>query len=399
MGRSGWRISLGGEREVPSSAFRRPSALWVLVVVAFMLATPLAAFASGEERTTVGDDLVIRTDTRWAGGAVGGYLPVRVEIANQAGARSLVLEITPSDRAHGATVRRVVGVDEHATVRFTLPIPLTAFRQGLLAASVRVGPKQLPEVWERYQVALTGLDMPGLYDLYVTQAPVANAIAVGSQHPMIVLNSQAVTLFQPDELETVIAHETGHILSDHVLYQTALLILLQLMPLGRIPALTGLPLLAIRSALLEWFRAAELSADRAATLVNRDPLVTARTLMVLAAGVSSKRLDLDSFLVQGQDYEQWGSGWDRISRLLNELNLTHSYPVRRVAELMAWVRSGEYDRIVAGDFATRDREPDAGEEAGRAYEHYREKFVKTFEDAGESLADVLDRMNEWLKKR
>ena len=74
----------------------------------------------------------IRTDTRWAGGAVGGYLPVRVEIANQAGARSLVLEVTPSDRAHGATVKRVVGVDEHATVRFTLPIPLTAFRQGLL---------------------------------------------------------------------------------------------------------------------------------------------------------------------------------------------------------------------------------------------------------------------------
>ena len=132
MGRLGWRISLGGKREVSSSAFRRPSALWVLVVVAFLLATPLAAFASGEERTTVGDDLVIRTDTRWAGGAVGGYLPVRVEIANQAGARSLVLEITPSDRAHGATVRRVVGVDEHATVRFTLPIPLTAFRQGLL---------------------------------------------------------------------------------------------------------------------------------------------------------------------------------------------------------------------------------------------------------------------------
>ena len=97
-----------------------------------MLATPLVAFASGEERTTVGDDLLIRTDTRWAGGAVGGYLPVRVEIANRAGARSLVLEVTPSDRAHGATVRRVVGVDEHATVRFTLPIPLTAFRQGLL---------------------------------------------------------------------------------------------------------------------------------------------------------------------------------------------------------------------------------------------------------------------------
>jgi hypothetical protein len=106
--------------------------LWVFVVVALILAAPHAAFASGEERTTVGDDLVIRTDTRWAGGTVGGYLPVRAEISNHAPARELVLEVTPSDRAHGATVKRVVSVDEHATVRFTLSVPLTAFRQGML---------------------------------------------------------------------------------------------------------------------------------------------------------------------------------------------------------------------------------------------------------------------------
>ena len=134
MGKFGGRISRRGERGVYSSALRRPRALflWVLVVVALILAAPHVAFASGEERTTVGDDLVIRTDTRWAGGTLGGYLPVRVEISNQAPARSLVLEVTPSDRAHGATVKRVVGVDQHATVRFTLSIPLTAFRQGLL---------------------------------------------------------------------------------------------------------------------------------------------------------------------------------------------------------------------------------------------------------------------------
>jgi Zn-dependent protease with chaperone function len=304
----------------------------------------------------------------------------------------------PADRAATAALRSIPGLD--AVVRKLIEFRYErAFRQGLLAASVRLGPDQLPDVWRRYENVLATLDMPGLYDLYLTQAPVANAMAVGSQHPMIVLNSQAVTLFDEQELETVLAHETGHILSEHVLYQTALQILLQLVPLGRIPALAGLPLLAIRSALLEWFRAAELSADRAATLVNRDPLVTARTLMVLAAGIPSTRLDLDAFLVQGQDYEEWGSGWDRISRLLNELNLTHSYPVRRVGELMLWVRSGDYDRIVGGDFPTRDQEPDAGREAGRAYEHYREKFVKAFEDAGDSLSDVLDRMNDWLKKR
>jgi Zn-dependent protease with chaperone function len=304
----------------------------------------------------------------------------------------------PADRAATAALKSIPGLD--AVVRKLIEFRYErAFRQGLMASSVRIGPQQLPEIWKRYENVLATLDMPGLYDLYLTQEPIANAAAIGSAHPMIVVNSQAVALFDDDELETVLAHEAGHILSEHVLYQTALMILLQLVPLGRVPALAGLPLIAIRSALLEWFRAAELSSDRAATLVNRDPLVTARTLMVLAAGVPSKRLDLDSFLRQGQDYQDWSSSWDRLSRLMSELNLTHSYPVRRVAELMQWVQSGEYDRIVGGDFVKRDQAPDPKEEAGKAYDHYRERFRKTFEDAGESLEKSIDGMTEWLKGR
>lgn len=304
----------------------------------------------------------------------------------------------PADRAATAALKSIPGLD--AVVRKLIELRYErAFRQGLMAASVRIGPQQLPDVWARYENVLDTLDMPGIYDLYLTQFPVANAAAIGSQHPMIVVNSQALTLFDDAELETVLAHECGHILSEHVMYQTALMILLQLVPLGRIPVLAGLPLVAIRSALLEWSRAAELSSDRAATLVNRDPLVTARTLMVLAAGIPSKRLDLDAFLRQGQEYREWSSAWDRLSRLLTELNLSHSYPVRRVSELMEWVRSGEYDRIVGGDFTTRDQDADPKQEAGKAYEHYREKFKNAFEEAGESLDKAIKAMSEWLNRR
>ena len=95
----------------------------------------------------------------------------------------------------------------------------------------------------------------------------------------------------------------------------------------------GLPLMAVQLALLEWYRAAELSSDRAATLVNRDPLVTCRTLMVLAGGAASRKLDLDAFIRQAGEYEEWSSGWDRLNRLRSELSLTHSYPVRRVKEI------------------------------------------------------------------
>jgi Zn-dependent protease with chaperone function len=293
----------------------------------------------------------------------------------------------PADRAATAALQSIPGLD--AVVRKLIEFRYErAYRQAMLAASIRIGPDQLPDVWETYERVLQTLDMPETYDLYLVQFPISNAMAVGSEKPMIVLNSSSLTLFEPDELETLLAHEVGHILSEHVLYQTALQIVLQLVPLGRIPALAGLPLIAIRSALLEWFRAAELSSDRAATLVNRDPLVTARTLMVLAGGISSKRLNVDAFLKQGQDFHEWSSAWDRLSRLISQLNLTHSYPVRRVAELMDWVHSGEYDRIIGGAYATRDQTPDA-----------RDRFQKAFEDAGESLEKVLDRMADWLQGR
>src|SRR5215213_7517153 len=243
----------------------------------------------------------------------------------------------PADRAATAALQSIPGLD--SVVRKLIEFQYErAYRQGFLAASVRLGPDQLGDVWRRYEEVLATLDMATTYDLYVTQVPYANAAAIGSGKPMIVVNSATLGLLDEDEVQTVLAHEVGHILSDHVLYRTALMIVLQLMPLGRIPSLAGLPLLAIRSALLEWFRAAELSSDRAATLVNRDPLVTCRTLMVLAAGRPSKDLNLDAFLRQAQDYHEWRSNWDRFTRLRNELNQSHSYPVRRVAEVMDWVR-------------------------------------------------------------
>ena len=99
----------------------------------------------------------------------------------------------------------------------------------------------------------------------------------------MVVNSELVQLLDVEQLRGVFAHEAGHVLSDHVLYRTALVILMRLSVLPGIPV----PLFPLRTALMEWFRAAELSCDRAAALVTRDPLAVCRTLMVLAAGAEA----------------------------------------------------------------------------------------------------------------
>jgi Zn-dependent protease with chaperone function len=309
----------------------------------------------------------------------------------------------PADRAATAALQSIPMLD--TVVRKLIEFGYErALRQQFLAASVRLGEDQLPATWADWNAVCARLDLPERYDLYLTQFPIANAAAIGSGTPMVVVNSRTLELLDELEVRTVLGHEAGHILSDHVLYRTALIILLSLSGAARLPVLAGLPLLGVQMALLEWFRAAELSCDRAATLVTRDPLVTCRTMLVLAGGMSSRKLNLDAFVRQASEYEDWKSGWDRINRLRTELFLTHSYPVRRVKEVMAWVRSGDYDRILAGEYATRDQTADPRKEAGDAVEYYTERFRGFLKDAGagmdkagDRVADAAERVQDWLR--
>jgi len=298
----------------------------------------------------------------------------------------------PADRAATAALHAVPMLDN--AVRKLIELGYErSLRQNLLAASVKLGDDQLPEVWADYRAALARLDMPDVYDLYITQFPLTNAAAIGSGKPIIVLTSQSVELFDELELRTVLAHEVGHVLADHVLYMTALEILLAL-GTGPLPTVAGLPLLGVKLALMEWFRAAELTSDRAATLVTRDPMATCRTLMVISAGATSRRLNIDAFVRQAAEYEGWESGTDRLRRMPRELSQTHPVPVRRVRELMRWVQSGDYDRIMGGEYVRRGQERGAREEASDAFTYYSERFRGFFRDAGETVSKVGDQIGD-----
>jgi Zn-dependent protease with chaperone function len=300
----------------------------------------------------------------------------------------------PADRAATAALASVPYLDQ--VVRRLVEMGYErALRGTLLGGAVKLGEDQLPRVWALHHEAFQVLDVAPLPDLYLTQFPIANAAAVGSGKPFVVVNSQTITLLDDAGLRAVLGHEAGHILSDHVLYRTALVILLNVTPLGG--PLLALPLAAIRLALGEWFRASELSCDRAAALATRDPLAVCRTLMALAAGTAVPELDLDAFLRQAQEYEEPGGPLDWLSRRRLELGVTHPLAVRRVRELMDWVHSGDYDRIVDGNYIRRGEEPSARDEAAGAAEHYTERMKKVFRDAGEQLESAGKQVADWLR--
>lgn len=302
----------------------------------------------------------------------------------------------PADRAATAALRSIPMLD--ILVRRLIEFGYErAYRQMFLGNSVRVGPKQLPHIWESYLHVLDTLDMPEQYDLYISQTPMANAFTFGSRQPVIVVNSGLISLLDESQTQAVLAHEVGHILSNHVMYRTALLILLAIGQVARLPLFVGLPIVAIRLALLEWYRAAELSCDRAATLVVRDPLIICRTMMNLAGGSTSEELNLDAFIKQAMEYEQWEDHFDKASRFFLEIGVTHPFPVRRVSELMKWVQSGDFDRIIRGEYPKRDDPVRATHEAGDAFEFYTERFQTIFNEAGEGVQNFGQQVAEWLR--
>jgi Zn-dependent protease with chaperone function len=309
----------------------------------------------------------------------------------------------PADRAATAALKAVPMLD--TVVRKLIEWGYErALRQAFLGNSIRIGENQLPDVWASHIGVCKILDMPDIYDLYVTWGVLGGAQAIGAGKPMVVIDSGLLRRLGPGEQRVVLAHEVGHILSDHVLYMTALNILLS--ATLSVPFPVGLPLRAVRTVLLEWYRAAELSCDRAATLAVRDPRIVCRTLMVIGAGMSADQLNLDAFMTQAMEYETWDDPSDRVRRFFAEINRTHPYAVRRVSEVMKWVQSGEYDRIQRGEYRTRDQEANVREEAGDAVEFYAERFRAIFREMGENITSLgsqvggaAEQVADWIRSR
>jgi len=205
----------------------------------------------------------------------------------EAKARRILTDIAPrswehpADKAALQALRRIPVFDEVLRKLFGFfgekPIRL-AFQ----ANAVRVGPSQFPKLYRRYQDVLKTLDAEEDYPLLISQTPMVNAGAYGMEEPFIILNSGSVILLEEEELEYVMGHEVGHIMSDHVLYRTMTYLLLQLAQMGF--PVVGLAARAVLVALLEWSRKSELSCDRAGLLSIQDPEIVMRTMMKMAGG-------------------------------------------------------------------------------------------------------------------
>jgi Zn-dependent protease with chaperone function len=290
----------------------------------------------------------------------------------------------PADQGALVALRKLRGFD---TVLKALSgmINERAVRLQFLASAIKVDERQFSRLHRLLGDVGATLDAPELPEMYVVASPTLGAVTIGMNKPIIVMNSALVDLLDEEELRFVIAHELGHALSGHAVYQSLLQRLLVLTGVvGSIP-LGGVGLRVIVAALFEWARKAELSADRAGLLATQDPHVAFRVHMKLASGGHLDDLDTTSFFAQGTEYAESGDMRESMLRLLLVERQTHPFAVVRAKELRRWIDGGAYTAVLAGTYPRRDEDADADmSEAAR-------EAARSYSDSFRNLGDTLGR--------
>ena len=265
----------------------------------------------------------------------------------------------PADRAALQAMRAVPGFDEVVRKIIAILGGERGIRLIFQGNSVRVTPKQYPRAHQLIVEATATFDWPRVPEMFVSQTPVFNAGAYGVDDPFIVLHSAALELLDDEELRALISHELGHVMSGHALYHTIAAILF-MVSLSALPFLAGIALLPIKLAVLEWSRKSELSADRAGLLGSQNVMASQQLFMKMAGGyrgaLESGQMDLNEFMAQANEYANTHEGFDIVYKVLNTLGLTHPMNTVRAAEIQKWVASGDYERILRGDYTRRGQE-------------------------------------------
>lgn len=262
----------------------------------------------------------------------------------------------PLDRIATDNLKRVKGFDWLCRKFVEYGIERIEYVQNI-GGSVRVGPRQMPLIYEMLRECCAVLDVEEP-ELYVSNGPV-NAFTSGHDHPFIVVQTGLIDLMTDTEVMGVIAHELGHIKCGHVLYKTmarAIKPFFEMLGNATLGAgkLVGA---GIEAALGVWDQRSELSSDRAALLVLQDSAPCVSMLMKLAGGTRRmpEQLSAEQFLNQARAYREGMDDkmLDRFYRFVGSMGISHPFPVERARALDEWVNSAEYNGILAGNYSRK----------------------------------------------
>ncbi len=235
-----------------------------------------------------------------------------------------------------------------------------------LADNTRASAKQFPHLHDLMGGVAANLGIETAPDLFVDTQAEINAMAMGeSGNASVVINTALIDSFSETEIAVVVGHELGHVLCGHSFYRIGyessgtLQTFIEILPGG---AAIGL---VLQFLLNDWFRKAELTADRVALAATGDLSSVQSTILKLAGGARSDKLgdmNLEAFLEQAEEFRgvlrerlQSGTVRERLEFMVSSLMVqgavrTHPWPALRFLEITEWANSPHYEAVQDKDW-------------------------------------------------
>lgn len=265
----------------------------------------------------------------------------------------------PFDREALDRLKRVSGVDR--VTNFLLNWTFVNWHLIELQGShFRITRESCPELYSLIEEVEETLDITDRPKVYTQWGYNINGYTTGTKdNTLMMLNSGAIDLLTDNQLKYIVGHEMGHIKSNHVLYH----MMAEFLP-SIISLIPGAKILSapIQLALFYWQRMSELTADRAGLLACQDKEATLQAIVKMA-GLPLKYFDSineEAFLAQAEEFKKMHEGFiNGAMANISIMTSTHPWTVFRAAELIKWINSGEYDRILSGT-KVKQCDPDNG---------------------------------------
>lgn len=215
-------------------------------------------------------------------------------------------------------------------------------------SSLMLTPKSFPQLFRLTETACDILGVNSMPELYVHRSEQFTATTIGVEKPMIALSTECLDKLSNEELLFMIGREVAQIKARHILYQEIGFIFPELMSAlsGVTLGLSGVLSSGLKYALFHWAQMAEYTADRGGLLVCQDIHVT-KQLFTKLAGLPEKywaTFNIEELDQQARAFEGFTEKtFDKFMRFLYGNNL---WAIARVQEIINWVESGEYNKVL-----------------------------------------------------
>jgi Zn-dependent protease with chaperone function len=248
----------------------------------------------------------------------------------------------PEDAKALQMLRKIKGFD--AFIRTSMEYGYEqVFRGENLGMMVKVNAQNYPSLYAAFKsvVRKVGIKEP---ELFIYNDPVMNAYTYGETNTFVALSSSIVEKLNTDEVSGIIAHECGHILCKHTLYNTLLRTIEELGLLLQVISYSTLGPILI--AMQYWSRKSELSADRCSAVVVGERTFQT-TMLKLTTGLSEIQGSPYQLVEQAREYHRFenDSWWNCIQQNCRIAFNSHPQMCERAYEIDRWKHSWQYRKL------------------------------------------------------